>query len=339
MHRDTALAEVRHGQVGDPFRGGRLQVVAVRPRQLALVEHAGAVPHVLDREAARQFVDRQQLLVAIGAAGRPADERQVVHQRFRQIAPAAELGHRRRAVPLRQGRVVGPHDEREVREPGRLAPQRLVQQQLPRRIRDVILAPDDVRNLHQHVVDHDGEVVGGVPVGSQEHRIADHRRVEVDGPADEVVEHDLPSVGDPEPDHGPLAGGTPPRDLLRTQRPAGARVAGRASLESARACGQSPAPRACRSSSRPGRRQSAAPPGRRRSTAARTAGTARTGRRCRAPRPSRARATGDRPGSHRSDSRVDRSASVSSIRSTNVPPSPRANSQLNNAVRALPTWS
>src|SRR5688500_3924504 len=40
-----------------------------------------------------------------------------------------------------------------------------------------------------------------------------------------------------------------------------------------------------------------------------------------------------------SDSRVDRSVSVSSIRRTNVPPDPRASSQLNNAVRALPTCS
>src|SRR5262245_6829251 len=40
-----------------------------------------------------------------------------------------------------------------------------------------------------------------------------------------------------------------------------------------------------------------------------------------------------------SDSRVDRSASVSSMRSTNVPSLPWARSQLNSAVRALPTWS
>ena len=33
-----------------------------------------------------------------------------------------------------------------------------------------------------------------------------------------------------------------------------------------------------------------------------------------------------------------RSASVSSMRSTKVPPDWRATSQLNSAVRALPTW-
>src|SRR5688572_9417244 len=40
-----------------------------------------------------------------------------------------------------------------------------------------------------------------------------------------------------------------------------------------------------------------------------------------------------------SDSRVERSASVSSIRRMNVPSLPCASNQLNNAVRALPTWS
>src|SRR5213592_2255457 len=40
-----------------------------------------------------------------------------------------------------------------------------------------------------------------------------------------------------------------------------------------------------------------------------------------------------------SDSFVDRSASVSSMRRISVPSLPRASSQLNSAVRALPTWS
>ena len=36
---------------------------------------------------------------------------------------------------------------------------------------------------------------------------------------------------------------------------------------------------------------------------------------------------------------VDRARSVSSIRSRNLPPRPRANSQLKSAVRAPPMWS
>ena len=39
----------------------------------------------------------------------------------------------------------------------------------------------------------------------------------------------------------------------------------------------------------------------------------------------------------RSDSRVERAASVSSTRTTNVPPNRRASNQLKSAVRTLPT--
>ena len=53
-------------------------------------------------------LDRQQLLVA-SPPRRPADQREVVDERLRQVALRAELGDRRRAVPLRQRRVIGPH--------------------------------------------------------------------------------------------------------------------------------------------------------------------------------------------------------------------------------------
>ena len=77
---------------------------------------------------------------------RPPEQRQIVHQRLRQIPALAELGHARRAVPLRQRRVVGTEDERQVRECRRHQPKRLVNQQLPRRVRDVILATHDMRS-------------------------------------------------------------------------------------------------------------------------------------------------------------------------------------------------
>ena len=71
--------------------------------------------------------------------------------------------------------------------------------------------------------------------------------------------------------------------------------------------------------------------------AAPTADRDHAGRRCPAPRPSA------RPSQRRSsrmpasDSRVERSVSVSSMRRINVPSWPCASSQLNSAVRALPT--
>ncbi len=61
-----------------------------------------------------------------------------------------------------------------MRERRRLVTAGLVQKDLPRRVRDVILAANHVRHLHQGIVDDDGEVVGGNPVGSNQHRIADN---------------------------------------------------------------------------------------------------------------------------------------------------------------------
>ena len=88
---------------------------------------------------------------------------------------------------------------------GGVKAERLVQQHLSRRVRDVILPADHMRNLHQRIVDHDGEVVGRPAVGSDEHRIADDLGVEGDLAADEILERDLDSLRHLEADDRPLA--------------------------------------------------------------------------------------------------------------------------------------
>ena len=181
-----------------------LHVVPVHPRELLGIEHAGAVADVLEREAPRQLVHRHQLGIVgrLAAAGarRPADQRQVVDQRLRQVAALAELRHRRRAVALRQRRVIRPEHHREVREARRREAERAIQQHLPRRVRDVILAADHVRHLHQRIVHDDGEVVGGTAVGADEHRIADDVGAERHFAADEILERDVDVLGHAEAD-------------------------------------------------------------------------------------------------------------------------------------------
>ena len=110
--------------------------------------------------------------------------------------------------------MIRPHDERHVREAGRREPERLVQEQLPRRVRDVILASDHIRHLHQRIVDHDGEVVGGVAIGADDDRIADHICVEPDVAPHGVGEHDVAAFGHAEPDRRPLAGRDSRRRLI-----------------------------------------------------------------------------------------------------------------------------
>ena len=58
--------------------------------------------------------------------------------------------------------------------------QRLIQQDLLRRIRDVIVAADDVRDGHVDVVDHHRQMVGGVAIGAQNHERLDVLVVELD---------------------------------------------------------------------------------------------------------------------------------------------------------------
>ena len=93
-----------------------------------------------------------------------------------------------------------------MREGRRREPERLVQQNLPRRVRDVILAADHVRHLHQRIVDDDGEVVGGRAVGADDDGIADDVGVKADVAADGVGEHDVAVVGHAEADGRTLAG-------------------------------------------------------------------------------------------------------------------------------------
>ncbi len=59
-----------------------------------------------------------------------------------------------------------------------------------RRVRQVILAADDVGDLHRLVVDDDRKVVERHPVVAHDHEIAEQRVVELDLAADEVVEAD-----------------------------------------------------------------------------------------------------------------------------------------------------
>ena len=100
--------------------GGRLlHVVTVHPGQLVDVEHGRAVADRFEIEPARHLVGRQDFLVL---PRRPAEQREVVDQRLGQDAARAELRHPRRAVTLRQRRVIRPQHERQMRERRRRAP-------------------------------------------------------------------------------------------------------------------------------------------------------------------------------------------------------------------------
>ena len=203
-------------------------------------------------------------------------------------------------------------DERDVRHDRHLPAERVVDLGLARGIGEVVVAADDVGDAHVVVVDHDGEHVGRRAVGAQQHEVVeilvlpDHAALHL------VLDRGLARERRLEADHRLDAG----RSLGRVAvAPAavielGASFAARLLAHLARAppgwhssdrrCPAPAAPRPPRGGGRRGR----------------------TGRRSRRPNRGRARSSPSRIASIAAS--VERSRSVSSIRSSILPPRPRA---------------
>ena len=198
----SVLPQVRQRQAREPFWRRGLEIVPVHPCQLVDVEHARAVTHVLQTKPRRELLDRNELLTL---TRRPSDQREVIRQCLRQISASAELRHRRRTMTLGQRTVIGPHHQRHMRERRWSPAERFEDQNLARRVRDVILTSNHMRDLHQRIVDDDSVVVGGDAVGSNDDGIANHFRVERHAASNHVIERDVTVVGHAKANHRFLA--------------------------------------------------------------------------------------------------------------------------------------
>src|SRR5439155_11288999 len=78
----TALAELRLDELGQARVRRRLQVLLVEPGQLLRIELRGRARDVREVEPLDELLRREDFLVAV----RPAEPREIVEQRFRQIA-------------------------------------------------------------------------------------------------------------------------------------------------------------------------------------------------------------------------------------------------------------
>ena len=107
---------------------------------------------------------------------------------------------RDRAVALRELLAVGAAHVRHVRVDGDLRADRPDDVDLLRRVRDVVLAADDVRDPVPDVLHRRGEVVGRPAVGADEHEVLDRLVRDLDAVADDVVPARRPLVRHPEPD-------------------------------------------------------------------------------------------------------------------------------------------
>ena len=142
---------------------------------------------VAEVEELDQLLPREDLLVAVG----PAEPRQVVHHRLGQDPLVPERLDRGRPVALGQALPVRPEDHRDVGEHRQRVAERLVAEDLLRRVREVVVAADHVGDLHRDVVHDHAEVVGRRAVGAHEDPVVElarsKRHVAVDRSCTTVV--------------------------------------------------------------------------------------------------------------------------------------------------------
>ena len=129
----------------------------------------------------------KNLLVAVA----PAETHQIVAQRHGQIAHAAIGLDAERAVALRQLGAVGAVDERNVRHARHLPAERLIDLRLPGGVGEVIVAADDVGDVHVVVVHHHGQHVGRRAVRAQQHEIVEILVLPDDAALHRVLDHRL----------------------------------------------------------------------------------------------------------------------------------------------------
>ena len=125
--------------------------------------------------------------------------------------------------------------------------QRLVKRDLLRRVGEMIVAANDVRDLHQRVVDHHHVVVNRNAAGAQDDGIADHFVGELDHAAHDVVKANG-VLGNAQANGRSFAAGAAALRLRRIERPALAGIERRSLLGHLRPRDRAPAPPASRNS-------------------------------------------------------------------------------------------
>ncbi len=98
-------------------------------------------------------------------------------------------------MTLRKALTVGAENHRHVGVDRRLGAERLEDIDLPRRIVDMVVAADNVGNLHLQIVDDDGEIVGRRAVRACDHEIVELGIGDDDTALDHVLDDDIPLEG------------------------------------------------------------------------------------------------------------------------------------------------
>ena len=175
----------RRAALGDALDALGVHVLAGHPQELVEVEDRPALADVLDVEPLDELLDREDLGLAVEG---PALQRQEVQHGLGRVALAAVVLERGVARALAELLLVGAEHQGQVPELRRLRAEGPVEQDLLGRVDQVLLAAEDVRDAHVHVVADDDEVVRRVPVATDHDPVVDLAVLERHLAADQVRE-------------------------------------------------------------------------------------------------------------------------------------------------------
>ncbi len=97
---------------------------------------------------------------------RPTQAHQIVNERFRQVSHFL-IGHNgSRTVSFTEARFIGSQNHGNMGKFRDSKTQRLIKQNLARRVIDMVIAADDMGNVHQRVINDHSKVVGRVTIAT-----------------------------------------------------------------------------------------------------------------------------------------------------------------------------
>ena len=192
------------------------QVDAVHPVELRVVERRRARADTHQGEALDELVSRHERRLAVRC---PAEQREEVHERLGHVPRLAKLVDRDRAVPLRELAAVGAEDVRHVGVDRRLDAKCAQHVELLRRVRDVIVAADHVRDPVEPVLERRGVVVSRPTVRAHKDEILELGVRELDPTLDCVLPARHPVVRHSDADRALVLVGRALRDEPRCLLP------------------------------------------------------------------------------------------------------------------------
>ena len=195
--------EVRCEHVNESCRTHLLDVLAVDPLELVVIERTRILADALEREELGHLLAREQRGLAIR---RPSEQCKVVEQGIGQVTHIAIFLDACRTMALGELLSIRTADHRQMSEGRRGIAEGLVDEDLTRRVGKMVITADDVRHLHVHVIADDREVVSGRAVAAHEDHVVHEGGVELRIAVDDVVHDDGAAIlGDLEAPHMGLA--------------------------------------------------------------------------------------------------------------------------------------